>query len=205
MKFRSSLIVAFLSLAVLGVQTVARADEERPAGVRGEILVWLDDARDKLVELADAVPASKYSWRPAKGVRSPGEVFIHVDAANYGLPSFLGVKTPEGFDFMTFEKSLTKKEDIQKALKNSFEHAEKALREASDADMDKPAEFFGMKTTVRGGYLLVLAHAHEHLGQSIAYARVNGITPPWTAKQMAEQKEAAEKKAKEAEKSATAK
>ncbi len=66
-----------------------------------------------------------------------------------------------------------------------------------DADLDKPVDLFGNKTTVRGGYLLLLSHAHEHLGQSIAYARSNGIVPPWTAKQQAAMKEMQEKKKSE--------
>ncbi len=172
-------------------------DNPMPTGVRGEMLMWIKDAEGKLVQLSDAVPEAKYSWRPGKDVRSSGEVFMHVAAANYGLPSFIGVKPPEGFDFMTYEKSLTKKADIQKALKDSFAHMEGALMNATDEDLDKPAEFFGMKTTVRGTYMLLLSHCHEHLGQSIAYARVNGITPPWTAKEQAAAaaKEAEKKKA----------
>jgi uncharacterized damage-inducible protein DinB len=155
------------------------------AGVKSEILMWIQDAEDKLAQLAEAIPESKYGWSPDKGVRSVGEVFMHVSAANYGVPSFIGVPAPEGFKFETFEHSLTKKSDIVKSLKDSFAHMEGAFKAMSDADMDKPAEFFGMKTTARGAYLLLLSHAHEHLGQAIAYARSNKVTPPWTAKQQA--------------------
>ena len=158
------------------------------AGVKGEILMWIQDAEDKLIQLAEAMPENKYGWSPAKGVRTVGEVFLHVSAANYGVPSFIGVPAPAGFDFATYEHSLTKKSDIVKSLKDSFAHMKGALEATSDADMDKPAEFFGMKTTSRGTYLLLLSHAHEHLGQAIAYARSNKVTPPWTAKQQAEEK-----------------
>ena len=96
-----------------------------------------------------------------------------------------GIPPPAGFKFETFEGSLTKKSDIVKSLKDSFAHMEGAFKAMSDADMEKPAEFFGMKTTARGAYFLLLSHAHEHLGQSIAYARSNKITPPWTAKEQA--------------------
>ena len=123
---------------------------------------------------------------------------MHVAAANYGVPGFAGVTPPEGFKFENYEKSLTKKADIQKALKESFEHMEKGLMSMSDADMDKPVELFGMKTTARGTYLLLLSHAHEHLGQSIAYARSNNVVPPWTAReQAAEAKKEGEKKSAE--------
>ena len=166
----------------------AFADDAMPAGasgVKGEILMWITDAEDKLMQLAEAIPESKYGWSPDKGVRTVGEVFMHVSAANYGVPSFIGVPAPEGFKFETYEHSLTKKSDIVKSLKDSFAHVEGALKAMPDADMDKPAEFFGMKTTKRGAYFLLLSHAHEHLGQEIAYARSNKVTPPWTAKQQA--------------------
>ncbi len=195
-------LLACLGLVLAGSlwATAARAADQAapaPSGVKGEMLMWISDAGDKLGQLAEAMPESKYSWRPADGVRSPGEVFMHVASANFGLPSFFGVKPPAGFDFATYEKSLTRKADIQKALADSFAHVKKALMAASDADLDKPAEFFGMKTTVRGGWLLVLSHTHEHLGQSIAYARMNGVVPPWSAKQAAAEKAATEKKPKE--------
>ncbi len=182
----------FRSLALMCVLTVplaataARADEAAmPAGVKGEMLMWIQDAEKKLIELSDAMPEAKYSWRPGKGVRSVGEVFMHVAAANYGIPTFIGVAPPEGFEFASYEKSLTKRADITKALKDSFAHMKQSLMNASDADLEKPAEFFGLKTTARGAYLLLLSHAHEHLGQSIAYARSNNVTPPWTAREQA--------------------
>jgi hypothetical protein len=181
--------------ALMALASVATAQQgAMPSGVKGEMLMWIGDAEDKLGQLAEVMPEAKYTWRPAEGVRSPAEVFMHVAGANFGIPGFWGVKPPAGFDFNTYEKSLTRKADIQKALKDSFAHLKKALMAATDADLEKPAEFFGMKTTVRGGYLLMLSHAHEHLGQSIAYARMNGVVPPWTAKEMAAAKAAAEKK-----------
>lgn len=156
-----------------------------PTGVKAEMLMWISDAESKLNDLAAAMPENKYGWSPDKGVRTPGQVFMHVAAANYGIPSFWGVAPPAGYDFRTYEGSLTKKAEIQNALRESFGHMKAALSGASDEEFEKPVELFGMKTTVRGAYLLLLSHAHEHLGQSIAYARMNKVTPPWTAKQEA--------------------
>jgi uncharacterized damage-inducible protein DinB len=153
--------------------------------VKGEMLTWIKAAEVKLIELAEAMPEGKYGWSPDKGVRTVGEVFMHVAAANYGVPSFIGVPPPAGFKFGEYEHSLTKKADIVKSLRDSFAHMERSLEAMSDADMEKPAEFFGMKTTARGAYFLLLSHAHEHLGQSIAYARSNKVTPPWTAREQA--------------------
>jgi uncharacterized damage-inducible protein DinB len=184
-----------LVLTAMPFGAARAADPAPPAGIRGEILAGIKDAEDKLNQLAEATPEAKYSYRPSKEARSTGQVFMHVAGGNYFLGSFAGIKPPEGMKGEEFEDSLTKKADIQKALKDSFAHVEKALMSASDADLEKPVEFFGRKTTVRGAYLLILEHAHEHLGQSIAYARGNGIVPPWTAAQEAAAKEAANKKA----------
>lgn len=119
---------------------------------------------------------------------------MHVAAGNYFLANFAGAKPPEGINLEKYENSLTKKADIQKAMKDSFAHVEKALMSAADADLEKPVEFFGRKMTVRGMYMVILSHAHEHLGQSIAHARGSGLVPPWTAAQEAAAKEKAGKK-----------
>jgi uncharacterized damage-inducible protein DinB len=194
MSKTATILSGLLCLGLTAVVTTARAD------TKSEMLEWIKDADQKLVELSDAMPEAKYAWRPSKGVRSVGEVYMHVAGANYGVPAMIGVATPpEGFKIETYEKSLTKKEDIKKALAESFAHMEKAFEGLSEADMEKPAEFFGMKTTVRGAYLLLLSHDHEHLGQSIAYARSNGVVPPWTAReQQAAKERAKEKEAKAA-------
>jgi uncharacterized damage-inducible protein DinB len=172
----------------------AHAEDAAPAGIRGEILAGIKDAEDKLNQLAEVTPDAKYSYRPSKDSRTTGGVFMHVAAGNYFLANFAGVKPPEGINLEKYEDSLTKKADIQKAMKDSFAHVEKGLLSASDADLEKPVEFFGRKTTVRGAYMLVLSHSHEHLGQAIAYARGSGIVPPWTAAREAAAKEKAGKK-----------
>ena len=78
------------------------------------------------------------------------------------------------------EKSLTSKADIQKALKESFTSVKANIEAMSDADMEKSVNLFGTQTTARGACMLIMSHAHEHLGQSIAYARTNKVTPPWS-------------------------
>jgi len=192
---RATALVLTLAGVSLCAPAASRADDmAMPAGLKGEVLMWIKDAEGKLVQLSDAMPEAKYAWRPGKGVRSTGEVYMHVAAANYGIPAMAGVQAPTGFDMEAYEKSLTKKADIQKALKDSFEHMEKAWVGFSDADLEKEVKLpFGPPTTVRGAYLLLLSHCHEHLGQSIAYARMNGVVPPWTAKQQAAMKEGMEK------------
>jgi uncharacterized damage-inducible protein DinB len=150
------------------------------AGLRGEILAEIDAVEKKLVGLAGAVPAEKFGWRPAEGVRSVSEVYMHVAGGNYFIPTFLGVKPPEGIG-RGMEKSVTEKTKVIDALKQSFDHVRKVVRETPDAQWDEKVKLFGqMDSSKRGAFLLLVNHAHEHLGQSIAYARSNGVAPPWS-------------------------
>ena len=181
-----STLAAVLLLAPLAAygQTAAApaaaAAPATPATVQSDILASIKDAEDKLLALADATPAEKFGWRPAEGVRSAGEVFAHVAGGNYFLPTFWGVKTPEGVDPRSFEKSASDKAGTIATLRKSFEHVRAAVANASAADLDKAIQLFGRPSTVRGAMLISATHAHEHLGQAIAYARSSGIVPPWS-------------------------
>jgi uncharacterized damage-inducible protein DinB len=186
----SFLFALALCLAPLSARAVEPAPAPSPTpaatGTKADMLFWMEDAEKKLLDLANATPEGKFAAHPVgKGARSAAEVFVHVISANYNLPGKAGVKPPATFDAKNAEKTLTKKADILTALRDSFAHAKKALAETPDADLDKPVDLFGNKTTVRGVYLLVLVHGHEHLGQSIAYARANNVTPPWTERRAA--------------------
>ena len=163
-----------------------------PAGFRGEFLAQLGDAEKKIVDLAQAVPAEKYSWRPAEGVRSVSEVYTHIAGANYFLMSLIGIKPPAGIS-RDMEKTATDKAKVMEMLKQSFDHVRNAAMKTADADLDKPATFFGQETTVRGIFFNAALHMHEHLGQSIAYARSNGVVPPWTMAQQASEQQGTKK------------
>lgn len=153
------------------------------SGVRAEVLNELGYFEKRFTDLANAVPAGKYTWRPAEGVRSIGEVFLHVSAANYNLPHLIGTPAPAGIDLRGLEKSTTDKAKIIDTLKDSFAHIRGAITALSDADVEKGLKLFEKDNTYRGVMIFILRHLGEHLGQSIAYARVNGIVPPWTEEQ----------------------
>jgi uncharacterized damage-inducible protein DinB len=166
-------------------------------GYRSEVLAEVMIQEDKFNRLAEAIPAEKYSWRPSPDVRNFAEVFLHVSAANYNLYKLVGTPPPAGFDVKGFEKSTTDKAKVIATLRDSFAHAKKAITAMPDANLDKSLDWFGGKNTQRGILLFIVRHAAEHLGQSIAYARFAGITPPWTEdmqKQPADKKEAPKEK-----------
>ncbi|HMD18598.1 MAG TPA: DinB family protein [Terriglobales bacterium] len=165
-------------------------------GYRSEVLAEVMIQKDKFLRLAEAVPADKYTWRPAPDVRSFAEVFLHVSAANYNLYKLVGTPPPPGVDVKGLEKSTTDKAKVIATLKDSFAHARKAITAMPDADLDKSMDWFGGKNTERGILLFITRHAAEHLGQSIAYARFIGVVPPWTEDAQKQQKEKADAAAK---------
>jgi uncharacterized damage-inducible protein DinB len=172
-----------LSVFLLGLACLVQTAAANPANdaVKADFLANLSGAQEKVLSLAKAVPEEKYSWRPAEGVRSVSEVYMHIAGANYYVLTFVGLKTPEGVDVQGMEK-ITDKAKVLEALEKSYDYLKKTIDGMSDADMDKSFKVFGEDRTGRATLLLLISHYHEHLGQSIAYARSNGVVPPWSAK-----------------------
>jgi uncharacterized damage-inducible protein DinB len=132
----------------------------------------------QLLELAEATPAEKFGWRPAPGVRSISEVYMHVAVGNYWLLDQAGVKSPELAKVPKDpEKSVTAKADVIQWLRGSQEAVKNAYQ---SADRQKHVTFFGKDAVADGVFLRIGMHNSEHMGQSIAYARMNGIVPPWS-------------------------
>ncbi|HYX22841.1 MAG TPA: DinB family protein [Thermoanaerobaculia bacterium] len=178
-----------LALPVLAQdKTMEKKAEAKPAaaaaagGAKADLLRSLGDAQKKLISLAEAMPAEKYTWRPGEGVRSVGEVFAHVSGANFFIPTLWGAKMPAGVDPRGFEKEGGDKAKTVDTLKKSFDHVTQAIQNLPDADLGKAVKIFDHEGTYREAVLVVVSHAHEHLGQSIAYARSNGVVPPWSQK-----------------------
>ena len=194
LKFPALGLLVFAAMAVLVAAQVNPYKDGTPGvtGYRSEVLSEVIGQENKFIRLAEAIPAEKYSWRPSADVRSFAEVFLHVSAANYNLYTLVGAKVPEGLDVKGLEKSTTDKATVIATLRDSFAPAKKAITAMPDADLEKSMDWFGGKNTERGVLLFIVRHAAEHLGQSIAYARVVGVTPPWTE---VAQKKSSEKKA----------
>ena len=150
-------------------------------GYRAELLRDLDDVQKKLIALASVTPAEKFGWRPARDVRSISEVYMHVAGGNYLLASFTGMKPP-AYETGNLEQ-ITNKDRVIEELRKSFDHIRSAALKTTDADLDKSIKMFGRDTTVRGAFTTALNHLHEHLGQSIAYARMAGVVPPWSGRE----------------------
>lgn len=172
-----------LALAFLAVPAFAHDHEAGTgagAGIRANIQSQIDDAEKKLAALAEAMPAEKYGWRPGEKVRSVGEVFMHVAAGNYFLTGLMGLPKAEGVNPRDFDKDAGDKAKTIATMKASFEHVRKSLAGMSEADLQKKMKVFDHDGTAQELALIVATHNHEHLGQAIAYARMNGVVPPWS-------------------------
>lgn len=171
------------SLAVLAPFAAAAESAAAPAGgFQADLVADLDGAMKNLVQLAEAMPADKYDWRPSPGVRSFAEVLGHVAAGFYVGAASLGTPVPAGIDPRKAEE-VTGKEAAIAALRASIDHFEKASAAVPDEALAQPVELFGMKLNKRRVMLLMQGHGHEHTGQAIAYARMNGVVPPWSQPQ----------------------
>lgn len=181
---KALVLSAFLACAlpVLDAQDAAKSAPATPPTFKEVFLNRLDDTEKKLVSLAEAIPAEKYSWRPGEGVRSISEVFMHEAGANTFFMTFFGVKPPAGFDPKA-ETTITDKPKVIEALKAAFAHVRDGVSQISDADMSKTTKMFGNTLTYEEGLFIMANHMHEHLGQAIAYARMNGVVPPWSKKE----------------------
>ncbi len=178
-----AVLLLTLGFGTLQVQAQVNPYKDGTPGVTGyrsEVMSEVIVQEDKLVRLAEAIPAEKYTWRPTDDTRSFAEVFLHISAANYNLYNLVGTPPPSNVDVKNLEKSTTDKTKVIATLKDSFAHAKQAIKATNDADLEKSMDWFGGKNTQRGALLFIVRHAAEHLGQSIAYARMAGIVPPWT-------------------------
>jgi uncharacterized damage-inducible protein DinB len=179
------LLLAFLASAP-GSRGAPRptptADHTAPSyDMKAQSAVDLEMLQKKIVALAEAIPAEKYAWRPEPGVRSMSELFLHIAAANYGFPTMMtGVAPAAGYERKGFEKSTSDKTKIIEQLNKSFAYAIAAVNNMSNADFAKSETKLGPDANDGDVIYLMVTHTHEHLGQAIAYARINGVMPPWT-------------------------
>jgi hypothetical protein len=156
-------------------------------GLMGDLLRDVAEVEKKVVGLAKAMPESAYEWRPGPGVRSTAETFKHVAADNYFLPLLMGSTPPaesgitkEYKTTVAFEKRTMNRDAVIAELEKSFAFLKTAMTAMPDAKLDAPLDVFGNKSTNRGLWITTTTHLHEHLGQLIAYARSNKVTPPWS-------------------------
>jgi uncharacterized damage-inducible protein DinB len=198
---------AFALVASLGAtrafaQAAASApsqDKTSPSyDMKAQSMLDLDGVNKKFISLAEALPQDKFTWRPAPDARTFAEVFLHVSGERYQILALGGATPPPGFDPKTYEKSTTDKAKIIEELKKSGDFTQATIGAMTNADFAKLLPKLGPEANAGDVVFILVADAHEHLGQSVAYARENAIVPPWTiAANKAAEKAAADKAAAE--------
>lgn len=133
----------------------------------------------RVLSLAKAMPADTYSWQPSEGVYSVAKVFAHIARYNYYyLESSLDIPAPNGVDVENME-SLTDKEEIVTALEQSITHVQNSISQMPTSKLSEQTQLYGQTVNGQAVLMQLITHYSEHVGQAIAYARMNDIVPPW--------------------------
>ncbi len=186
---RFAVAAALVAAAALPAAAQSSASSASKAtDLTADLLADIGQAESKIVGLARAIPAERYAWRPAEGVRSVGEVLMHVAADNYLLPAALGHAADaatgiKGDDYTTaqaYEQRKLDKDATIAELEKSFAHLKRALSGTKAGQLGDEASLFGQSFTVQQTWIMTATHLHEHLGQLISYARSTGTVPPWS-------------------------
>ena len=173
---RSLLTLTVLTLAA----TVNAADGAYEAAFRVSLLKSFDEASGKILTLAGAIPEANYGWRPMDGVTSVREVLVHVTETNVSLGARLGGKPPVGIERKAVGSTMKTKAEALAVTKLSMDYVREILATIPAPELLPEVNVFGSKAPKLRVAMLPVDHAHEHLGQLIAYARMNRIVPPWS-------------------------
>ena len=166
-------------LFVLAVCAAPAAAQSAPPDFREEFRGQFEASARKLVALAGAMPAEAYAWRPMDGVASVAEVYMHIARYNYMYPDQnLGIEAP--VEYADFEDEVTQRDQAVEILTASMDHVRAVVDGMSDSDLEAGTRLYGRDVAKWAVLLQLVTHMNEHLGQSIAYARMNGVVPPWS-------------------------
>jgi uncharacterized damage-inducible protein DinB len=171
--------IYLLSLAIILTAQPAWS-QSTPTDYRDEFLQHFDRSSRKILDLARAVPEELYAWSPGEGVMSISQVYMHIARYNFYYPeTALGVDAPGGIDVPNLE-TITDKAEVNALLRRSVDHVRVAATRMTANDLTEPTMLYGRRIAGWGVLFQLLAHMNEHVGQSVAYARMNGIVPPWS-------------------------
>ena len=180
-----------LMLALTTFAALPAIAQEGGATFGSDVVANLDGVGKKMIALAEATPENMFGWRTTKDVRTVSEVYMHTVGTNLLLLPLLGAPMAEGVEVLEggnamglarqWEADVTTKAEVIEWLKKSYAYAQENIPKIED--LDGEVQLFGRTFTRRAVILIILSHAHEHLGQSIAYTRSMGLVPPWSQPQ----------------------
>ena len=150
------------------------------AAVRDEMLRHFEESMSKVISLAGAMPADKYNWKPSAEAMPVGHVYAHIARYNFAyITNEMGAPAADGISLDTLE-AMRNKEQIVQLLRRSADHVKRSVAAMPNPQLDKSTTLYGRSVPQWAVLVQLVAHMNEHLGQSIAYARSNNVTPPWS-------------------------
>ncbi len=177
MKKLANIILSAFMVVALGIQPAL--GQESANNFKDQFSQHFDYA-SRVLSLAKAMPAEKYSWRPSEEVSSVEEVYTHIARYNFYYPqNSLGIPAPEDIDVENIE-SIRGKEEVVAILERSIEHLKESVEEMPASKLEEKTELYGRTVNGQAVLMQLITHMSEHVGQSIAYARMNGVVPPWS-------------------------
>ena len=172
--------IAIAAALALSLGATAASAQNAPPGSREELLMQFNSSASKFEALAAAMPPEKFNWSPGPGVMTVAQVYAHVAHYNYRYPSQnMKLAAPRGIALDTLER-MTDKAQIVALLKSSAEYVRQSVGQMPEAQLAQSTQLYGRTVPQWSVLLQLVAHMNEHLGQSIAYARMNGVVPPWS-------------------------
>ena len=173
---------------ILGLMAVSVALAQT-ASFAKDYLTELARAESQLIELGEAISEEVYSFRPTPEVWPLAQQYQHIASVNYGyLQRYVGLTPPVDPATLTSE-NYAARAAVLAAVKRSFDFVRENVEQHSAADFERQVGPSRNPVSLRAAYLRVLSHAYHHLGQIIVYARLNGVVPPWTARQQERQRQ----------------
>ena len=167
-----------LLAAVLLAPTSASA--QSGAAVRDEMMGHFNESMSKIIALAAAMPAEKYTWKPSEPSMPVGHVYAHIARYNFWyLSKEMKLAAAPGIRLDTVE-AMRNKDQIVALLRRSQDYVRQSVRDMTSAQLEAQTTLYGRAVPQWAVLVQLVAHMNEHLGQSIAYARSNDITPPWS-------------------------
>ncbi len=172
-----ALTIAAAAALVMPAPAAAQSDDN---AVAAELIMHFETSMAKFIGLAEAMPAGSYTWSPGEGVMEVGQVFMHVARYNYMYPSQnMGVPAPAGVDLESME-AVRDKDAVLRALNESRAYVLESVGTMTPAELAAPTRLYGRDVQKWAVLVQLVSHMNEHLGQSIAYARLNDVVPPWS-------------------------
>ena len=168
--------VGMVSVSVLA--SLASAQQGMPNPIMASnpltttLSIFRSNMQDKIMNSADEMPESKYSYRPTKEVRSFAEILIHVADISYILCSNAKGEATPGMAAAKGSKA-----EIKAYLKGAFDYCDGVYSGFTDARLNDPADFWGAKTNKMFVLTQVGNHDALHYGNLVTYLRLNGLVP----------------------------